>query len=255
MKNAHLWDIKIVFTLLFGVSTLLLWSCQPSVSILFEDDFEAYGSGDFKSDVWIQEGHGLVHVDTTFSYSGDRSIHFSSGEGYSNRAFITLKHIFPMPSQAYTGSMKMFVEEASPDGIHWTMIQSTGKVEDRDFRSEVRFGGQHNKKLMANYDTSNGVSSDCWQHSDTQIPEQRWFDVKWTFNSPKNEMNFWLDGQLISALSVHGSGQGCGGQDTNGAWLFPILENISIGWVDYQTGGGSREVWIDDIKIESFPER
>ncbi len=97
--------------------------------------------------------------------------------------------------------MEMFVKKASPDGIHWTMLQSSGKVSGEAFFSEIRYGGQHRKNLMANYETL-GVKSDCWQHPKENIPEQKWFNIRWFFDGESNLMKIWLDNVLLDEITV-----------------------------------------------------
>ncbi len=235
-------------TLIFGMAAacfFLLNSCKQK-NIFFEDDFESYTVDAPPGMPWEKSGEGTVFIDTTRAFSGKQSVHFISGEGYTNRAFIELSQFFPIPGNNYYGAMKMYVEEASPDGIHWTMIQSAGKVPGEGFYAEVRYGGQHEKRLMANYDTK-GVKSDCWQHSQLKIPEKKWFAVQWYFDGEKDEMQFWLDGQKITDLTVKEKGEGCLENDLEGRWMFPVIEKLSVGWVDYQKKGGTRHVWIDDI--------
>lgn len=232
--------------ILFLFLTLCV-SCQNE-HILFQDDFEAYTVGEAPQAPWKKEGAGKVAIDTTKHYSGKQSVHFTSGEGYKNRALIGLSHIFPVAENRYYGSLQLYVAKASPDGVHWTMIQSSGQVPGKNYRSEVRYGGQHNQQLMANYETM-GVASDCWQHSSVKIPENQWCSLKWFFDGTTDTMKLWLNDVLVEEITVTGSGQGCVANDTNGQWSFPVFENIFVGWVDYQTGGGTRNVWIDDVTI------
>ena len=226
-------------------------SCTKQEMLLFEDDFENHAVGKTPESPWKTYGNGQAFVDDQKAFSGKNAVHFVTGEGYRNRSFIGIDHIFPLANNSYYGSMNMYIEEASPDGIHWTMIQSTGKVPDREFSAEVRYGGQHQKKLMANYDTQ-GVQSDCWQHANTVIPEKEWFAVSWFFDGPQNTMKLWINDTIIEEIIVTGQGQGCVKQGTDGQWLFPVFENVLIGWVDYQKGGGTRHIWIDDVVISSI---
>lgn len=229
-------------------------ACDAKKSILFSDDFESYAEGEVPAAPWVKSGGGKVFVDASKSRSGKKSVHFISGEQYKNRAFIGLfdKAIFPLKKNRYYGQMFMWVDEASPDGVHWTMLQSSGKVTGKNFSAEIRYGGQHRKRLMANYET-NGVKSDCWQHSTVQIPEKRWFKIAWFFDGKNNLMKFWLDGKPLDEIAVKDKGEGCVSNDLEGKWLFPVFENIQIGWVDYQPNGGERNVWIDDFQISSKP--
>lgn len=222
-------------------------SCE-SKHILFRDNFEGHTFGEVPQAPWEKAGAGAVRIDTAKRYSGRQSVHFTSGEGYKNRALIGLSHIFPVPDNQYYGSLQLYVTKAAPDGIHWTMIQSAGKVPGKNYRSEVRYGGQHQQQLMANYETM-GVASDCWQHSSVKIPEGEWCTLKWFFDGNTNTMKLWLNGSPVEEITVTGSGQGCVSGETQGQWNFPVFEDVFIGWGDYQTGGGTRDVWIDDVKI------
>ncbi|SEK85125.1 hypothetical protein SAMN04487910_1293 [Aquimarina amphilecti] len=225
-----------------------LLSCNKTKSVLYQDNFETYLIGETPGDPWKKTGNGIVVIDNARSFSGTKSVHFITGEGYKNRAFLGIDHVFPLKDNAYYGSLKMYVQNASPDGIHWTMIQSSGKVKGEDYSSEIRYGGQHNKQLMANYETQ-GVKSDCWKHSNIKIPEDKWFVLQWYFNGNQDKMQLWLDGESIASLTVVGSGEGCVENGTNGQWKFPVIENVLLGWVDYQIGGGTPNIWIDDVII------
>jgi len=233
---------------LISIVFLPFLSCDETSSILYKDSFEEYVTGKTPEEPWKKTGKGIAVIDETKSFSGNKSVHFITGEGYQNRAFLGIDHIFPLKDNAYYGSLKMYVEEASPDGIHWTMIQSSGKVRNEDYFSEIRYGGQHNKRLMANYETRN-VKSDCWKHSQVKIPEGKWFDLQWYFNGNTDTMQLWVDDESIASLTVVGSGEGCVENDINGQWKFPVMENVLLGWVDYQTNGGTRNIWIDDVII------
>ena len=239
--------------MLVTLLVLLIVGCDKE---LFSDDFESYPLGSVPSSPWTKVGGGTAIVDGSRSSSGRQSIHFRSGEGYKNRSILTFSSpsIFPLKMNRYFGRMSMYVESASPDGVHWTMLESSGKVPGKSVTAEVRYGGQHSKQLMANYETT-GAKTDCWQHSTLKIPEQRWFTVQWIFDGRRNEMKIWVDNQLISEITVKGRGQGCLGNDLNGDWIFPVFENVQIGWVDYQLNGGERSIWIDDFIITSRPIR
>lgn len=224
----------------------------PKRSLLFTDDFESYNEGEVPASPWVKSGGGKVFVDAEKSHSGRNSVHFVSSEQYKNRAFIGLfdKSIFPLKKNRYYVSMFMWIDEALTNGVHWTILQSSGKVADKNFSSEIRYGGQHQKRLMANYET-NGVKSDYWQHSSFQIPEKRWFKVAWFFDGGNNSMKFWLDDNPLDKIAVKDKDEGCVSNDLSGEWLFPVFENVQIGWVDYQPHGGERNLWIDDFRIST----
>ncbi len=238
---------KIAFRILL---VLLMTSCKSDGDLTFNDSFEYYEVGTAPLGPWSTSGKGTVKIDTTKSYTGNQSVYFESGEGYSNRAFLRLEGtpLFPFMYNRITGSFYIWLDEASPDGIHWTMVQATGPVKSANYKSEVRYGGQHNQRFMANYDTK-GKKTDCWHHSATTIPEKQWTKIGWQFDGRNQTMKFWLNDILIEDLTVQGQGQGCVSEDLDGQWVFPVFEELMIGWVDYQTGGGTRRFWIDDVKF------
>jgi len=234
------------YTYMMYLFLITLASCNYSngKKVLLFDDFESYILGETPIGDWKTEGN--VVVDTTRVFSGHKALKFVSGEGYVNRAFAKYAAMFPVAKNTYYGSMMLYVDKASPDGVHWTIIQGSGKVKDEDYSAEVRFGGQHHKKLMANYDTQ-GIRSDCWQHSEFIIPEGEWTQYQWYFNGTTNTMKLWVNGTLIEELTVVQQGSGCVSNENNDQWIFPVFDTQTIGWVDYQTGGGQRHLWIDDV--------
>lgn len=227
---------------------VILASCknQTNKKILLTDDFESYPSSENNLGNWTTEGNVKISADNF--YSGTKALKLISGEGYTNRAFVNYSNIFPIHGNTFYGSMMLYINEASPNGIHWTMIQGSGKVKNHDYTAAVRFGGQYQKKLMANYDTQ-GVYSDCWKHSEFVIPEKKWTKYQWYFNGNTNTMKLWVNNILIEELTVTKQGHSCIENDTNNQWLFPEFEKLTIGWVDYQKNGGQRELWIDDVII------
>lgn len=229
---------------------IFVTSCKSDGDLTFHDSFEYYDAGVAPLGPWSTAGEGIVRVDTTKSHTGKQSIYFESGEGFDSRAFLRLEGtpLFPFMYNRITGSFYIWLDEASPDGIHWTMVQATGTVRGQGYKSEIRYGGQHEKRLMANYD-SKGKKSDCWQHSATVMPEKEWVKIGWQFDGKNNMMKLWLNNQLIEDLTVIGEGQGCLSDELDGKWMFPVFDELMIGWVDYQTGGGIRRFWIDDVKF------
>ena len=238
MKWIHLILIVIIFS-----------SCKElNNNIIISDTFEDYSVIKTNFSPWKVSGAGKVSIDTTKFVTGGKSIKFISGERYKDRAFISFQNDDLKILDEYYGQLKMYVEEASPNGIHWTMIQTSGKTE-QGFHAEVRYGGQHNKRLMANYDT-NPIKTDCWDHTKFKIPEQEWFVVDWYVNRKTNNMKLWINEELVHELKSDISfDKGCLKNDNNGVWTFPVFEKVTLGWVDYQTGGGTRTIWIDDIVL------
>src|SRR5882672_2071408 len=156
--------------------------------------------------------------------------------------------VFPVPGNGFFGRMMMYATQAPADVVHWTIVQGEGPVPGKNITNAVyRYGGQYNLRFMANYD-SGPAKSDCWHHSKTTIPLNKWACVEWQFDGPTNTLRFWLDGQAITDLTVVGKGDGCIAHDTMDNWYAPTFSALRLGWEHYQLGPG--ELWIDDVVVD-----
>jgi hypothetical protein len=216
---------------------------------LFCDDFESYTGTPGAPWTVKKNAQGAVVIDGAQHKSGSKAVKFTTtGADSYQQAFIDLTKPFPVANNAFYGRMMIYTTKAANDGVHWTMIQGEGPATSQGIsRADVRYGGQHQQGLMANYDSA-GKASDCWQHSQTKMPEGKWACMEWYFEGATNTQKFWLDGKAIDDLTVAGQGQGCVSQGTEGKWLFPSFEHLDLGWESYQTDD-AREVWIDDVAI------
>lgn len=213
---------------------------------LFCDDFESYAAAPAAPWVIKNNAQGGVTIDGAQHFSGTKAVKLTtSGAAAYQQAFISLSSIFPVAQNAFYGRMMIYATQAANDGVHWTMIQGEGMAAGGITKAMVRYGGQQQKRLMANYD-SDGKDSDCWQHSATTMPEATWSCMEWYFDGATNTQKFWLDGAAIGDLTVTGQGEGCVDNGTEGKWIFPTFASISLGWESYQTDA-PREVWIDDV--------
>jgi hypothetical protein len=217
------------------------------------DDFESYPANGPPLGPWkVQTNGGAVVVDGTHAHSGQRAVHVSTAAGGAayQQALLTVSGAptFPVAGNVVFGRMMIWLTAVPTQTTHWTNIAGSGKVTGQTFSAVSRYGGQYSPRLMANYDTS-GVASDCWQHSATGIPTQRWACFEWRFDGPNNEMDFWLDGTSLTDLTVLGMGQGCINNGTNGKWLLPEYDAISLGWEHYQASDPI-DLWIDDVALD-----
>lgn len=223
-------------------------------SALFCDDFESYAAMPGAPWTVSTNDFGTVSIDGTQHKSGSKAVKFSlNGQNAYQRAFITVAQPFPVANNAYYGRMMIYTPAAPNDGVHWTMISGEGPI-TTPLAADVmvRYGGQHQKRFMANYETADPVNTDCWKHSQTAMPEGTWACMEWYFEGATNTQKFWLDGDAVADLTVTGQGEGCGGHDTSDTWKFPTFERLGIGWESYQTDG-ARDVWIDDVVISTTP--
>jgi hypothetical protein len=221
---------------------------------LFCDDFESYTAAPGAPWAVSKNEHGAVVIDGAQHQSGSKAVKFTlTGSETYRRAFINLEQPFPVAGNAYYGRMMIYITTAPNDGVHWTMISGEGPL-TTPLTADVmvRYGGQHQKRFMANYETADPVDTDCWKHSQTAMPEGKWACMEWYFEGATNTQKLWLDKTPIADMTVTGQGEGCVGQGTSNNWYFPTFERLAIGWESYQTDG-DREVWIDDVVISTMP--
>jgi hypothetical protein len=215
------------------------------------EDFEAYSGT--PGDPWkvTKNAAGNVIIDGAQHRSGTKAVKVTTSGAMSyQQAFVSLEKIFPVAGNAFYGRMMIYATKAANDGVHWTMIEGEGANAAQGItNAQVRYGGQHEQRLMANYD-STGKKSDCWKHSATKMPEAKWACMEWYFDGATNTQKFWLDGAAIDDITVVDQGEGCVDQGTAGKWIYPSFSRLNLGWASYQTDD-PREVWIDDVAVST----
>jgi hypothetical protein len=96
-----------------------------------------------------------------------------------------------------------------------------------------------------------GPVTDCGKHSVQQMPEKQWVCAEWYFNGNSNTLNFWVNGQDVKDMDVVNKGQYCVQNDLKGVWLGPVFDRLSVGWTNHHPDSGARQVWIDDVVVDS----
>jgi hypothetical protein len=225
---------------------------DPCAGKLLCTDFEKDPVGAPPAAPWeAKTNKGAVVVDATMAYSGTHSVKVTTQAGTYQQAFISTKSaaVFPAASGLLYGRMMVYMDSTAKDGVHWTQLQATGPVPGlAGVTGYYRYGGQHQGKLMANYETT-GKSTDCWQHSATVMPTKKWVCMEWAFDASQEDMRFWLDGAELADLHVSHKGQGCIGNDLGGIWRAPAFDTVSLGWESYQQDD-ARTGYIDDVVID-----
>ncbi len=227
---------------------------QPGVcdTALLCDGFEEDTPGQAPGTPWQTSlNGGSVQVDSTRAFKGSHSVHISAEAKSYARAYMSVSGapLFPVAGNQFFGRMMMYVSAAPEGSVHWTNIQAEGPVAGQTYRSMYRYGGQQNKRLMANYETE-GTASDCWQHSATTLPEAKWTCMEWHFDGTTDRMELWLDGKALSDLSVDERGEGCLGNGTGGNWYAPTFDVLRLGWEHYQNTS-AKDLWIDEVAVGS----
>lgn len=225
---------------------------NPCATAIFCDDFESYAAGAAPKGPWkVTTNQGTVAVDTMHAHSGKNAVHaLTTGAQAYESAFMGLEGapIFPVSNDGFFGRMLIYATQVPADVVHWTIVQAEGPVPGQNItKAYYRYGGQYNTRFMANYD-SGPAASDCWRHSTTTIPMNKWACVEWQFDGPTNTLRFWLDGKALDDLTVMAKGDGCISQGTMGNWYAPAFNAVRMGWEHYQQGPG--EIWIDDVALD-----
>jgi hypothetical protein len=240
----------------------------PCAPALFCDDFEDDAVGAPPGTPWRDEtgpSGATVRVDREHAHSGHNAVHVHAPKGASYRRGYFAVHqppVFPAASQEMFGRAMVWLDQApiprpGQSDVHWTLLQGEGRSRDDRFNSIYRYGGQHQAGLglMANFETTPPVKSDCWQHSATRLPVAEWACVEWHFVVATNEMEFWLNGTELTDLHVseraRAPGSGCRSTaDLGGRWLAPpAFQSLYLGWERYSDPVNDQNVWFDDIVI------
>lgn len=238
-------------------------SCPANA--LFCDDFEDDALGQFPGAPWQnQTGSGATaQVDGVQAFSGSKAVHVSAPAGQAyRRGYFSLQqgssNIFPAASDEMFGRAMFFLDATPNAVVHWTLIQAEGRAGNGGHDAYYRYGGQQQggAGLMANYETNNGVSTDCYAHSATRMPVQRWACVEWHFRVASNEMQLYLDGNEVTDMHVTdrptSAGSGCLGNGVNGQWLAPpAFTTLHLGFERYQQPTNAQNLWVDDVVVST----
>jgi hypothetical protein len=232
---------------------------------LYCDDFESYASPGKPGGKWQTSTayggntNGTVSVDTAHVYRGNNAVHFSTpGNATNEHAFITLQGApyFPVPDNTFFGRMMVYVTKVPANTVHWTLVEGQGTMVPgfpNLTEAVYRYGGQINGNLlMSNYDTQPGRLSDCAQRSQVKVPMNKWSCVEWRFDGKNKELDLWLDGAVVPALSVRQKANNtgtCQNTSWSGIWEPPTFNRVGVGFQHYQQGAG--ELWIDDFAIDT----
>ncbi len=100
-----------------------------------------------------------------------------------------------------------------------------------------------------------------WQHAGvpyvngtytdtTAMPTDKWACLEWEFKGDNNEMHMWLDGQLVSTMSLTGIASEC---CRSTVWAFPPFRQVAMGWtlVSNQEAFDHFDLWLDAVALDS----
>jgi hypothetical protein len=232
--------------------------------ILFADDFEAHTRSEHPGSPWSEatfKSGAVIQVDAEHAFSGQQALHILTPRGARYRrgyVAIHLKTKVPDAMSGMYGRAMVFLDEspialAGAPPVHWTLMQGEGRSADDRYNSIYRLGleGKGGTQLMANFETTPPVTTDCKKRSAMTLPIRRWTCVEWQMEVGSNEMRFWRDGREI----VHVTGRvrnagACRGNDLQGEWRAPPkFDSFYIGFERYADSANDQNLWIDDVAM------
>jgi hypothetical protein len=251
------------------VTVLLLFVMAASAAehpkLLFSDDFESHAIGQLPHAPWKEETYksgAVVTVDDTRAFSGRQSLHILTPAGAKyRRGYVAIHLRGPLPEAvpAMYGRA-MFWLEAAPQAlpgqrpVHWTLLQGEGRSADDRYNAIYRLGLEERDglQLMANYETTPPVSTDCKRQSKLTLPLRRWVCVEWHFVAADHELDFWLDGARVAHVRKRIAGNACRGNDLGGEWRAPPgFDSLYIGFERYADAANDQNLWVDDVQLSN----
>ena len=255
-----------------GRTWIVLSSCliagvafaADSPQLLFMDNFEAHPSGTLPGAPWSEatfKSGAVIQVDALHAFSGQQALHIFTPRGARyRRGYVALHLKGPVPDamSGMYGRAMVFLDAApvalaGAPPVHWTLMQGEGRSADDRYNSIYRLGleGADGLGLMANFETTPPVTTDCKQPSSMKLPVRRWTCVEWHMEVASNEMQFWLDGRKV----VHVAGRPkaanvCRGSDLQGEWRAPPkFDSFYIGFERYADSANDQDLWVDDVAM------
>ena len=231
----------------------------------FSDDFEARAVGQLPGAPWKEETYksgAVIVVDELRAFSGKRALHVLTPRGADyRRGYLAIHLAGPLPAaQSGMYGRAMVWLDAAPVArsgkgpVHWTLLQGEGRSADDRYNSIYRLGLEQRDgtQLMANFETTPPVSTDCKQQSERQLPVQRWACVEWHFDAASHELEFWLDGSQVTQVARRAVANACRGNDLHGEWRAPPrFDSLYIGFERYADSANDQNLWIDDVALAS----
>lgn len=235
----------------------------------FCDDFESNNIGAQPQGGWTVSGQASISNERVFS--GNRAVKVMSQGGGYNRNFISLNlNNYADTQQQMYGRMMVYLSSQNELGGDFTLVQADGNAKPASAAPSgtqamyrARIDGRYDH-MMANYDTSNGWSTDCWAHpefnentgtppaSEYILPKNQWACVEWHFDAQADELMYWLNGAELSQIHVSKVGDGCIGQSQQNLWYAPQQFNtLHLGVEQYHNSARARTMYIDDVRVDN----
>lgn len=249
-------------TVPLGLVALLSVSAQGAPPA-FTDNFESHTLGSAPANPWKEESYNTgvtIRVDDSRAFSGQRSLHVTTPRGANYRRGYVAIHLggpLPQLQPAFFGRAMIWLDAAptavaGAPPVHWTLLQGEGRSADDRYNSIYRLGVEERggTQLMANFETTPPVKTDCKRQSKLALPEKRWACVEWHFDVAKNSLEFWLDGKRAVRVAGSAEASACRGNDLAGEWRAPPkFDSLYIGLERYADSANDQDLWIDDVEL------
>jgi hypothetical protein len=242
---------------------------------LFFDDFEARPAGQVPGAPWKEETYqsgAVISVDGGHAFSGQQAMHIlAPGGAIKRRGYVAIHLHGPLPQlqAAMYGRIMVWLDQAplapfieEPNGgalpsgplpMHWTLLQGEGRSADDRYNSIYRLGllDRNGTQLMANFETTPPVKTNCMQQSKRTLPVRQWACIEWHMAVASNEMQFWIDGKQIAHVKGHAAAaDACQGHDLKDRWLAPPrFDSLYMGFERYGDTLNDQNLWIDDVVL------
>jgi hypothetical protein len=209
----------------------------PTTAVVCED----FESGTL--DGWVKmESGGTLAIDGTHAYSGKSALAITMATGQRGGWLQkTGSPLFPLPKNAIYGRVMMYFESLPAGHTDFVRAAPTGG------QTPWYNVGEQTGKVLLNY---YGNGSDCWARPapSTAIPLNTWMCWEWSYDGPKNQIQFYIDSQL--ARTVDGVGDGCTGPNV---WTAPQFNYLAIGAYNAQPTNAPSvgKMWFDDIAVST----
>jgi len=249
------------------VAAALIGACAVGAEpprTLIHDDFESHAAGQLPGAPWSEATHqsgAVIVVDDQHSFSGHQAMHIFTPRGANyRRGYVAIHLQKPAPDAmpGMFGRAMVYLDEApvalgGAPPVHWTLLQGEGRSADDRYNSIYRLGleGQGGTQLMANFETTRPVTTDCRQPSSRKLPVRRWTCVEWHLEVASNEVQFWLDGRkVVHVAGTATAANACRGNDLQGEWRAPRkFDSFYIGFERYADSANDQNLWIDDVAL------
>ncbi len=246
---------------MFSLASSLSHATPPA----FSDTFEQHPLGAAPGKPWKEESYNTgvtIRVDEARAFSGKRALHVSTPAGSAYRRGYVAIHLggpLPQLQSGFHGRAMVWLDAAPvalPDAppVHWTLLQGEGRSADDRYNSIYRLGLEERggTQLMANFETTPPVTTDCKRQSKLSLPVKRWACVEWRFDVTSNSLEFWLDGKRVTRVAGRADASACRGNDLAGEWRAPPrFDSLYIGLERYADSANDQDLWIDDVELST----